>query len=1056
MPIAVNIPTRLRVDPAALVERREDIAEALAAAAFRGLKNSRDSVLADRGGYIEVELKPPTFTWSGVAAATIGEKERAPIEALVRDTLVQAAEDAGVFDFMRAAADAPLPLSGGEISEALDVDRFSRLLGMYILPSYDEESDVEGVPVETGAIVVEAGGEWVHAWETIESYEDLIETLRAEIQAGNAFLPQTGLFGAIYRYRDGTYRVWILKNPEDKVIFHEALMLPKRLELVGQGKEARFELKTFNWPPNASYRIKWYASASGAEQRREIFTRFFGPDIRGFIAANAERLSKNIRASDFKARLDEKVEQTIEDMLRARKGPEGNSVFVVLHADAKNVLIEAGTELNLPSDLDLPLFAVITRTKRPKKEETGEKGEAVPGAGGEAEEEAGLGAKKAAEEAGREGVEGEREGERAEARPKAFVYAPGEGEPGAQPSFPSAPTGDVGVLECTPFQGEPLLDDIDEDTSAIRALITRIAFNLRMSPCEYAGRFCINAATVLGSRAFGVGEYAVQETGMTQTVEADTGNLGLLQFAPTASPGIQFMRHLAAVVPDITLLSHVIDRLYDRHADKISGTWQNNVNGWLLRFHYALGDAMRDAVGYIFAMTCRIFMLQLLRTSREQIIARMDNPVYADIFEQLVITQLADIEELKRLRKELKNALPSASILAEVGGAIFETWREASNALGDAFEGEVPIIDLGFGEAGEIIEREGKVFGIRDSEGTVWELHALETAIAIRQGTAEAIDPLVKQMLETKDVLFRFRYLDRGAIKRHLASVLREMLDSNTEITEKVSDSWIFAFRASRIEENLKQRTVSGTSLALQGIHLQAHEEIGEFFRGDIYYALGLNRLFHAELGRQGLLSFFEFTGLILLSILCPPAGVVVGIAVGVYHYTEALEKEAIYEALIDPELVISRADVEAELFAAQLGLVLSFVPEVGTILRLGAKPAATAGARAVTRRALRRGVRVLAHRAAARITRQVAEQLKHGLAVAIAREIIVDQVVEQLLVKLFIEPTMRQLYAEMAATGPGQGGALALPPPAAEGEEEPEELVEDEPAPPLGAEDEE
>ena len=59
----------------------------------------------------------------------------------------------------------------------------------------------------------------------------------------------------------------------------------------------------------------------------------------------------------------------------------------------------------------------------------------------------------------------------------------------------------------------------------------------------------------------------------------------------------------------------------------------------------------------------------------------------------------------------------------------------------------------------------------------------------------------------------------------------------------------------------------------------------------------------------------------------CPPAGIVLGAELAVVQLAEAYEKKHVYDALIDPELVLTRAEVEMELFAAWFGAVLAFLP---------------------------------------------------------------------------------------------------------------------------------
>ena len=116
----------------------------------------------------------------------------------------------------------------------------------------------------------------------------------------------------------------------------------------------------------------------------------------------------------------------------------------------------------------------------------------------------------------------------------------------------------------------------------------------------------------------------------------------------------------------------------------------------------------------------------------------------------------------------------------------------------------------------------------------------------------------------------------------------------------------------------------------MQGIHKQAHEQIGEFFGGSPYYPPASTRCSAPRSEKASLTNFFVYTGVIFLSIVCPPLGFAIGVELALHDYSKALERERLFGSMIDPELVLSRAEVEADLFAAKLGLALSFIPERG------------------------------------------------------------------------------------------------------------------------------
>jgi hypothetical protein len=51
--------------------------------------------------------------------------------------------------------------------------------------------------------------------------------------------------------------------------------------------------------------------------------------------------------------------------------------------------------------------------------------------------------------------------------------------------------------------------------------------------------------------------------------------------------------------------------------------------------------------------------------------------------------------------------------------------------------------------------------------------------------------------------------------------------------------------------------------------------------------------------------------------VLCPPAAFIVGVEIALHDVAKAKEKERLFGSLIDPELVLTRAEVELELFSA-------------------------------------------------------------------------------------------------------------------------------------------
>jgi len=958
-----------------------------------------------------VRVHPPEFTWMGNGLHTVDGTTLNQTERWINNVLEEITKSLNVDAYVQSNTTSVESLVKDAVALIDDIN-YSPLLGVYAIPSYDRGGSTTAIPVINPPIATtqSTGYDYATIWYNIRSEADYYHALSLSLASADSQIPDHGYFGSIYRDRG---RMWITvrRYPEDNVVLDAGVTVGS-YELRGRGRATRFVEVPAVLSPEARYHLRWLGLADSRDSRLTIFREFYGDNLRQFLRDNAELVPATINTEEFEHLLDVRVESILASRVDALL--PGVRCFFELSVDGQKYLIKS--DVDIPTDLESDLLPLID-FRRVRAGSIPTRPTQAPvigdGSGDSSGENAG--------EASTDTHEGAGSGDAA--HPSGFVYTGSTDTTEGSQLFPSL-QGTRAALVCDSFMGEPSIGQLGVTGEALQRLIDEIASKLQMSACEYAGKFCINAAAVLQSRAMAVGAYAARDVGATRRVEANTtGNLGLLEFVPTASPAIQFMRHLAAVVPLITELSHRIDTLYTRPW-VIQGEWSYNPIGWLLRFHIELTAGMNQAGGLIFAMTCRVLLLQLLYTSYNAIQSRITNfPTYAPIFEQLVMTQLADIAELIPLRDRLQRfqrEIQAREALQRVNAATphlplelqlpLMEWSAAAHAVTDALISHELSTDHNPVTEGEIVQS-GGVARIRDRHSRLWTLIDLESAIATRRGLAEDIDPLVKQLTDIPDLMQRFRANPAG-IRQELRRLLNEMWDNNVQISAKVLASWEYAFEASKIQANIPSATVPGTSFALQGIHLQAHQQIGEFFQGDPYYASGINALFNAQLGFESLKTFFEFTGIILLSVICPPLGTVIGILDAAHQYANALEREQLYGALIDPELVLSHAEVEAELFAAKLGLVLSFVPEVGSILRVGRY-----GVRATLRAGVSGGARIVGRYVARRITREMVEALSRNLILAFAKEVITNEVMEQVISRV-MEPYLQYLEREATITG--------------------------------------
>ena len=912
------------------------------------------------------------------------------------------------------------------------------------VPSHDRKGERQAVEVvfepDEGTVIT-AGVEYVTDWERLPRDEDFEQALIREIEETGREFPTSGFLGVIYRETAGKTYLTIRKFPSatnariGDPFLNEPIEGLKTFTFRMRKGKAEARRVSVKLPPGGSYRLKFAGFGGTSDLNVQMMDAFYGKLITQKVEEDAKKDSTkvNLTGDELARTVTPKVKALVAEM--AKDVPADAVCFMELTVSGKSYLLISG--VLVPPDLDvevIPLSVPKRRKKTTKKRTFVGTGAGGAGAGKAAGEKAGAGTA-AGEKGAGEVVEGEGPPGEGPATRGGFIYTEEteEAQGTAGMRFPTFSGGRVLELVCRPFLDEPEVKDLGNDCKRVADLIDGIAYGLQIPKCKYAAQFCLNAAAALGGRAIAIGSVSVNDEASTKPVGVGEGNLGGVQFTPVASRSIQYMRHLARMTSQITDLMYLLGRVYRRPEifARMKNEYIDVTAAWQRRFHIELTDVMKESVAAIFVVTCRVLLLQLLRSSKAGIAARLDPRFFeshAMLFELMVNSQLAQVDYLLSLRdklrqRELQDRLALASPPATA-------WRDSVSALTKALAPIKPNATLQAGPPDEVV-KVGSEYFVRDKRNRLWTLPDLETAIAYGRGTAESIDPIIKQITDLPEVVERVKQNPDGA-RTELRRILEEMQANNKEMIDKVSDSPKYAFRASKIQEHLPAATIRGTTYALQGIHKQAHEQIGEFFGGSPYYAAGIDSLFSATLGEASLTNFFVYTGVIFLSIVCPPLGFAIGVELALHDYSKALERERLFGSMIDPELVLSRAEVEADLFAAKLGLALSFIPDAGAILGRGAKVIAKQGLAAGTRSIARSAGKALrgdlVETIGKRLSSELAEKLKYGFAVAFAREVVTDQVLDAVISKA-LEPLMAQVEREAMITGSvgGMEGALQV-----------------------------
>ncbi len=1024
MPVRVDVPTRVRVDPGALTDRRADLEDALGAAAGRALANSADVVLRPRASYATARLNPPEFTWYGAGLGEVPTSVRTEVEESLADVLWRAAERAGL---ARRTDERPRALE--RVLETVDDSRYDRLLALYEIPSYDGAKQPKlRMPVGGDAHrVKQEATELKPAWYRLRSNE-ADEQYFIDFDAKGYSVHTQQYMGPIYLGYDGRFHIRVYKYPGQELLDTFTIYSFTQLKRDEKTREI-VEVEGGGLEPLASYEISWFAEGGPAAE----------PALRAFYTPAITALLKDGAPADWaKVDIAPRVDKIVRDKLE-QKDVRSWLMLTVNGADSLMSL-----DYVFPREVyTARLLPVYTYFEVP----VSRAGKGIGGAG-EAAKAAGAAGTAADGTAGAPGQPS-----------PAGLESPLPGEAGFLPPSPMVNTDE---LTCESYRGEPSYKELGQMGLELKEQMERISHLLAIPPCEYIGNFLHNAAQALGGRAASIEEFDPEgfEPAEVRSTPNGDGNLGPVEFIPKPSAQIVMMRRLAAVVPLMHQLKSWMEAAYEANPNSISGAWSGDPLGWEIRHGYFMNKTMEVSVANIFARTCQVLFLQLLKTSKAEIEKRQ-RPGYAEAFEHILLPQLMPLSELIRVREILDHAwsieyarygfmggpatqynadrfkdvrfldVPPATSPPAMPASWEDAWRNLTGSLAPK-----PVVPPpATGDLYELFKQDGS-YRVRDLHGHVWSSENLEMRITLLKGALETADPLIKQFHDIPAVMARFTaaqareqfFHTTGLVKAELDNVLDEMHRENKSRTEEAQSEWLTAFKTSEIVEGYGGVHIPGTGYTLQGIHKMAHEQIGEAFHEDTWYALGVDYLFTVE--DKKLLKKIISIDLMLLSILVPPLGEFLNLVYSAWELGEAQKKEAAWKALIDPDEVMNWAAIEAELFAAKLGMVFAAIPYVG---RAGAE------IKAVATKAFARGAVEVAEEVAVATAREASGLARFGAAalelLELTQRSIISAVVagmaEQLLIgevlSWVIDPMIQAVQREAEKQAPVGGLEHAL-----------------------------
>ena len=1054
----VAMPLKLRLDLRAAREGQDRLDAAVRAAYARAAAATGDA-LEDRGDYLAFDLQVPRFVWSGGGLRQIGLAERAAAEAVIESAIHSSV--IGGLD-RPSSRGVPESLRYGEGAVA-DPDRM--LPGSYLAPSYDTTPDkpkdqiVFALNRAAFSAMVPGGYRGLpYQFSTVANLNVAFRTaLRSAV--GQDVPIRNGQIGALYFDRDRTgMTFWIglarYAGDIDSVSVYDRFLLGNiSVSAVSDDKLEKPEAVPLDITGVASYS----KVASGSDYE-ESLRSFFASDAKRAIEAYIiEKKLDQAAADALRANGETNARARIQEIIDGAKASNpGRRLTHVRFRDGSGNSADGACPDVFDGQTAINIYPIIRAFYDPKDEEDGEGG----GTGGQGKTGKGKGGGGKGG-AGGDGAEGSGDGgeSRGEGGEGEGAKPPGGGsEEGDEAGtsarfiFPQGPNGEPVEIDLGPLNAELSFDELGDIGHRLRALMQRIAFRLSMTEGNYPGSFLVAAAKVWGARAAGASgsegvraatlselapaadsSFAAQFTGPSAAGQAAAlapiirkatgkGTLGDVDFKPADSPVLSTLRHLGGTVPTMTALSRGLWDAYQikANAARLGSYYTNDGVAWHLHFLHEYSPAIRDSIAYGFKVACKSCLIQLCLSSRHEILLRLNNfDRYAPLVETLLVQMVQPQAGLTLLRKALtdwmnENRRTTESTIASG----FATWRQARQTLTASMDpdGSAAYLEKSKTSIG-VAWTEAKVeLGIddvprvRDMHGRLWTLAELEQAIALGTGTAQAIDPLVRKIADLPQAAVIAKS-DPTMLRGYLKALLNEMLAGNTKITSEAEGPAEFAFRASKINEDVKNASVPGTSVVLGGLHLLAHQEIGASFMGDARYGEGLDYAFSAELGRQGLIAFFEFTGLLFLSVVCPPLGAVAGAIVARVHLDAAQEKMEMLKGLMDEDKVMSLADAELDLFLAELETVFAFIPLAGKALKFGAK-----GGVAMIRSGAKAGAKKAFSGLAKEVAEEMAAQLKHGLVIAFMKELASDQIVGKL-VESAIEPAIKALMNEINLT---------------------------------------
>jgi hypothetical protein len=428
---------------------------------------------------------------------------------------------------------------------------------------------------------------------------------------------------------------------------------------------------------------------------------------------------------------------------------------------------------------------------------------------------------------------------------------------------------------------------------------------------------------------------------------------------------------------------------------------------WALRFGGVFGSARDDAVASMFVSTCQDILLQVLFASSHELSSRAQSfSSYMPITRMLLTVMLSDTVELMDLRdavmaRERKAATVAIAAGAVLGGStVGTTWLTLTESMLDSVTQEPVSREPAAGTV--VLHRDG--YRVYDGKGQWWSRAELNAVITAQRQQVSAVDPLLDKVSDIDDLVRELKEAqirDANAsselghqLTAHVDDVFRDLLsgllkDNEHWLLKAATDRKLAFGLANFTRDDVRSASDIGAKLA--GIHKLADERLRPAFSDQDAYVAGISRLAAEEIGKAELTEILSLVGLTVLAIFCPPLAFGVGLVQAAEGLMTAFEHRDLQRAMLNGDEILSKAQVEAEMWAAVINAALTVLPELpslargaGTATRVLAGDASEAAA-AATRQAMRNIAKHLAELSIEHFTTRFATELVKGYLINLA-----------------------------------------------------------------------